>query len=261
MKEKILNLLIFLLIGFLMFTLSGCSETTHKIYESGFFEYVIVGKTSRFPKNEEDQVVAIVRLTELGQEQEIIDIPRMIDGKEVLFIGYDIIKGLEAFRSYSITSPNLKKMYIHDNIIQIEYDAIDFPGDEWGIMLCSLDFNFNVYYLAMTGKTYIYKFLYDKAVEDLQQSGISDPTYGDRILPANIAFLNNYSEEINGGYYRLDNVQTGEKITQPKNPEREGYEFTGWFTETDCSNIWNFDYEKEIEDGEEFRLYAGWQQK
>lgn len=108
------------MIAFLIFTFTGCSETTDKTYKSGFFEYVIVGKTGHFPKNKADQVVAIVRLTESGQEQETIDIARMIDGKEVWHIGYPIIKGLMAGnQSYPITSPNLKKMYIYDNIIGV----------------------------------------------------------------------------------------------------------------------------------------------
>jgi uncharacterized repeat protein (TIGR02543 family) len=103
--------------------------------------------------------------------------------------------------------------------------------------------------------------MYEKKLEDLQLSGIDISGFGDKILPANIAFLNNYSNEINGRYYMLDNIETGSKITQPPSPEREGYEFTGWFTDADCYNIWNFDNEKGIESGDEFRLYAGWQQK
>lgn len=164
-------------------------------------------------------------------------------------------------RPYPFSSPNLKKMYIHDNITYIEEAIFTSTADEWDIMLCSTDYNFEISWISylIRGKTYIYKCLYDKAVEELQQSGISNPAYGERILPANIAFLNNYSDEINGGYYMLDNIETGSKITEPPSPEREGYEFTGWFTDTNCSNIWNFDNEVEIGSGDEFRLYAGWQ--
>lgn len=265
MRKKGLNLVFLLMMAIMIITLSGCSKTTHKIYESGFFEYVIIGRTSPFPKNKEDRVVAIIRLTELGQGQETIDIPRMIDGKEVWYIGFRIIRGglMAGNRPYPFSSPNLKKMYIHDNITYIEEEIFTSTADEWDIMLCSIDYNFEISWISylIRGKTYIYKCLYDKAVEALQQSGISNPAYGDKILPANIAFLNNYSDEINGGYYMLDNIVTGNKITQPLSPERDGYEFTGWFTDTNCSNIWNFDNEKEIENGDEFRLYAGWQQK
>ena len=256
MVKKGLNLVLLLMMVFLILTLSGCSKTTHRIYESGFFEYVIVGKTGHWPKNKADQAVAIIRLTELGQEQESIDIPRTIDGKEVWYIGYPIIKGLMAGNQpYPITSSNLKKMYIHDNIISIDNGVFL----DWDVMLCSVVYNLNLD--SVHGKIYIYKSLYEKALEDLQQSGTTNPWYGEKIFPANIAFLNNYSMDINGGYYRLDNLEAGNKISQPPSPVREGFEFTGWFTEAHCSNIWNFDIAIEIENGDEFRLYAGWQQK
>lgn len=272
MRKKFYNLLIVLMLAFLMLTLSGCMKITHRIYESSFFEYVIVGKAGNFPKNKEDQVVAIVRLTALGQEQETIDIPRMIDGKEVWYIGFRIIRGLMGGnRPYPITSPNLKKMYIHDNIIGIDNEIVP-TADEWDIMFCSavdnsdlgwMYNNLDLEWIADTirGKVYIYKFWYDKVEEDLQQTGLNNSYYGKKILPANIAFLNNYSDTINGGYYRLDNIESGNRIPQPPNPEREGYEFTGWFIDHDCINIWDFNKVQEIENGDEFRLYAGWQQK
>ena len=105
---------------------------------------------------------------------------------------------------------------------------------------------------------YIYKFLFDKAVEDLHQLGMDSSWYGYKKFPANIAFLNNYSDEINKGYYRLDNIETGEKIPQPPVPEREDYEFIGWFTESECLNLWDFNNEIEIAEDAEFRFYAGW---
>ena len=77
--------------------------------------------------------------------------------------------------------------------------------------------------------------------------------------PANIVFMNNYSAEMNRGYYWLDNIMMGEIISLPPMPERNGYEFTGWYTEPECINKWDFDMTLELEKDEEFRLYAGWQ--
>ena len=78
-------------------------------------------------------------------------------------------------------------------------------------------------------------------------------------IPANVAFLNNYSAAVNRGYFRAEDVESGEKIPEPPAPEREGYVFTGWYTETEAINLWDFDTKAEIPDGEELRLYAGWQ--
>ena len=70
--------------------------------------------------------------------------------------------------------------------------------------------------------------------------------------------MNNYSDEVNGGYYRLDNIGTGETIPEPPAPEREGYTFGGWYTEPECVTAWDFGDSPRIEEGVEFRLYAKW---
>ena len=45
----------------------------------------------------------------------------------------------------------------------------------------------------------------------------------------------------------------------PPAPEREGYTFGGWYTEAECVNEWNFDTVPQIAEGEQLRLYAGWE--
>ena len=53
-------------------------------------------------------------------------------------------------------------------------------------------------------------------------------------------------------------VEDYEKITIPPTPVREGFSFDGWYTETECTNIWNFSISPNIEDGHALVLYAGW---
>jgi len=62
----------------------------------------------------------------------------------------------------------------------------------------------------------------------------------------------------NDGYYWIDDIEEGEKIkTIPINPERDDYEFTGWYEEEECINKINLE---EIIMGEEtITLYAGWE--
>ena len=60
----------------------------HKIYEKGYWQYIVVGKNSLFPNNKDDIEVAIVGLTESGKVQEALDVPRTIDGMEVSSFGH-----------------------------------------------------------------------------------------------------------------------------------------------------------------------------
>ena len=52
-------------------------------------------------------------------------------------------------------------------------------------------------------------------------------------------------------------VTVGSKVVKPADPTKEGYTFTGWFTDEDCTNAYDFDA---AVDGTqpEFTLYAGW---
>lgn len=52
-------------------------------------------------------------------------------------------------------------------------------------------------------------------------------------------------------------VPVGHKVTKPADPTKEGYTFSGWFTDEDCTNAYDFDA---AVDGTqpEFTLYAGW---
>ena len=84
---------------------------------------------------------------------------------------------------------------------------------------------------------------------------------------ANVSYYHNYENAENDGYYWIDD-QDGERIQfPPPFPEREGYNFDGWYKEPECVNPWNFEEDKVPakeydEDGaylyRETKLYAKW---
>ena len=248
MKAK--HVTVFTAIIFLFFVIApsckACNEPLEE-FSDGYFRYVVVGEESRFADRGGRHVIAIIGFTELGLQQEVIDIPREIDGKPVLFIGYyDYICGKE----YTVDGGNIKKIYIYDgnyNCIVIQ----SFNGIETDIMCCYPVTHYggmsgyveskNMYYYG----SLIGQYEFPKEYE---------------FSAANVVFIGNYSTGDNYGYCGLDNVEEGEKIHKPFAPERSGYEFTGWYTEPECENLWDFDTVPVIEDDSEFRLYASWRE-
>ena len=55
----------------------------------------------------------------------------------------------------------------------------------------------------------------------------------------------------NEEFYKFDNIQKGELLEEPKNPEKEGYTFVGWFLDDE-----EFDFNDPIY--ENIELVAKW---
>ena len=52
------------------------------------------------------------------------------------------------------------------------------------------------------------------------------------------------------------NQMYGQLLEEPEPPTREGYRFTGWYTDETCEILWNVE-ERTIET--DMTLYAGWE--
>ncbi|MCI8612181.1 MAG: InlB B-repeat-containing protein [Clostridia bacterium] len=254
MKAKHINLIFVAMLFLFMHYAPTCKACYDPLEEfsDGYFRYVVVGEHNYFKDRDKGPLIAIIGFTELGLQQEIIDIPREIDGKPVMFIGY-WDRGLN--RWYKVDGGNIKKIYVYDNsywsynYVHIRY----FVGKETDIMCCYPVVHDGLYgdgLYVESKNMYCYGSLIgkDELLEEFEFSA------------ANVVFINNYSTEDNYGYCGLDNVKEGEKIHEPFAPERSGYEFTGWYTEPECENLWDFDTVPVIEDDSEFRLYASWRE-
>lgn len=117
MKKKAALFSLTILLLFLATGLTACNER-NRIFRYGYWEYIVVGKESRIPKNKNDSVIAVVGLTESGAEQLALDVPSAINGTEVAYLGfekYDI-----AINYYTLTSRNLLRLYIPENILSIK---------------------------------------------------------------------------------------------------------------------------------------------
>lgn len=54
------------------------------------------------------------------------------------------------------------------------------------------------------------------------------------------------------------NQMYGELLELPEEPTREGYEFSGWYLDSACDDLW--ENETDIIEGD-ITLYAGWEEK
>ncbi|KAI4453842.1 translation elongation factor g-related [Holotrichia oblita] len=180
-----------------IFGLTACNGE-HTIYEEGYFKYIIVGQNSRSPKNKADEVIAIVGFTESGLKQEVIDFPRIIDNKDVKFIGY---RNYSTFMNsyYHLESPNLKKIYIQDNILAINNEALYSANrDDIQIMVCEAR-NFDKGDMTQ-GLIYTYKEIYDSLDENTSVWNENKNAYT-WTKTSNIASLVSLGTPYNGSWY------------------------------------------------------------
>ena len=81
-----------------------------------------------------------------------------------------------------------------------------------------------------------------------QESGAQAP----KVLKVTVNFESNQGTAVDSQL-----VAVGDKVAKPADPTKEGYTFSGWFTDEDCTKAYDFDA---AVDGTqpEFTLYAGW---
>ena len=77
-------------------------------------------------------------------------------------------------------------------------------------------------------------------------------TLGDTSISVNVTYNYNYS----GSTSTIINVPQGQTLSRPTNPTRSDYVFTGWYTDSACTNRYSFTGDITGD----MTLYAGWKQ-
>ena len=103
------------------------------------------------------------------------------------------------------------------------------------------------YSVTNTDGTVVYFTDAQSANNYAQESG-ADP----KVLKVTVTFDSNQGTAVDSQL-----VAVGDKVAKPADPTKEGYTFTGWFTDQDCATAYDFD--ATVNGAEpELTLYAGW---
>ena len=104
------------------------------------------------------------------------------------------------------------------------------------------------YSVTNTDGTVVYFTDAQAANDYAKESGAQAP----EVLKVTVTFDSNEGTAVDSQL-----VPVGDKVAKPADPTKKGYTFSGWFTDEDCTNAYDFDADV---DGTqpEFTLYAGW---
>ena len=164
--------------------------------------------------------------TEQGNEKDSLIVPEYIEGSEVTTFGVSLLLDISA---PEIHSDALERIYFEAPIKLSKGPLEDCPNLE-KIMYPEV---IDLYRMRKT-ETYYPRMRYD-AVYDENDS----VQYANR---ANVSYYYNYEREDGEAYYWIDDYDYGGVIEfVPPAPEREGYEFGGWYAEPECVTAWDFE--------------------
>lgn len=232
------------------FAFSGCTifSANQEPFANGYY----------MCRSFDDKHIEIISLSEEGKKQEYLVLPLEIDGLPVTTISDR--SPLWGYRDTQWESDALEKIYALKYYEVLNNHILDGCPNLTKIIdlnSCS-GLNLTIYQSD----------LYDTAKVYLPKNSYESSNKMECLAPANVSFSWNFEGAENEGYYWIDDLDYGEKITLiPDEPFRNGYKFTGWYKEPECINLWDFSSDTTPaaqfdDDGnliyQETCLYAGW---
>ncbi len=245
-RKKILALLILAVMSLLMVSsLFGCklADEDRKFYTDYFFCIY----------NEDYTEVTILELTDLGKEQEILVIPKTINGVPVNILGGYTIQWGGPNTGHNLASNYTKKIYVDFNI-HISDRSLNMPHLQ-DIIVSPFDFDSSIRILSnkAQGETSVNVFIRQGIIgtDYFIKNGIHE-SYDKFFKEANISF---YIDD-SGMPYFVDSYSPSDLYLLPQIPIKDGFVFEDWYLEAECINKWNGEYPQSQE--EKLNLYAKW---
>ena len=214
------------------------------IHETELFQYIYLKENGTKHKDLKTNKIVIVGFTEAGKKCDSLDIPFDINGDPVTKLGIEDQSFSYNHNWIVEPSENLKKLYIHENINEIVC-----RGAETTLFICTESNDYRTW-----NTTFKEIFCPRTWFEDTSKTQFGQYTI------ANVTFFLNPPSGVEvDDIYRIENLAINETITRPLDPTIDGCTFTGWYTEKECINSWDFNTIVNFEDLDVFNLYAGWQ--
>ncbi len=209
----------------------------------GDFEYCYVNSASDNRKRQQGEYVAILGITKSAMQKETIIIPETIENKPVILIG------MRGFKwEYDIDDGIYNKIYIPNTIEQIRNDGI-YNGNKKRFLLNKVN---DLFFKSIGGIFYVPQtdYKYYEEYFNLNET----VTSFDTIKIANLTYM------VDGNVYWIDDYENGEYVKFPKNPQREGYVFGGWYKDLQYSTYWDneIDAYHKPDNEDTVYLYAKW---
>ena len=202
---------------------------------SRFDEEVVIGDfvCQEWGVNE----IHIKDLSEEGKKKRNIIIPKELNGRKVVKLGY--VAGYFAPNAGRIESDKLERLFILPDDLSVSNGVMTRCINLKKIVLinCTPADIYNI----RNNTNAICFMTYKRYIEEYDDYGNIELGEIPRRYAANVSYYYNYEGSENDGYYWIDDIENGEKIEViPEEPKREGYKFGGWYKEQECINKWDF---------------------
>lgn len=242
MKKIMTVILSILMIITIIFSFSGCIFEEGPIMTYGDFTYCYVRDADQNSRSTKvnGKYIAILELTEEGQQKETIVIPETIEGKTVILIG---MSGLFWEKDLRTSGGVYNKIYLPPCLQQVRGASDLFPP----IKKFLIKVPEKIFFQNISGVYYVPEVDFYKYQKYMELNHIT-------ISVANLTYM------VDGEVYWIDDYDNGEYIKFPQTPQKEGYIFDGWYKEPEYLIEWNetLDQYSKSKDNKTMNLYAKW---
>lgn len=267
-------------------SLVGCDwyNPPKKTSTDGTFKFFRLGD-DRFNDSKDDRYVIVGAVGELPK---VTYIPAYYKGQEVIRIYYRVPSYIGGGTNYGIDLKGVDKAYLpytcsltgfedyteefnsgraKELYISYNYSGEGHDWEEDLVQYCSYyNEKYTVYFTPTTYELFIEEIKDEYYLKEID--GVYWYDDNAEIRMANTAFMFNYENCPNDGYFFINDFEYGATIENtPYEPIRGGYTFGGWYKESACINAWNFESdtlpqtlygEQEQEFYQETKIYAKW---